>query len=32
VREVTALLLVSVASAGVTLGRRDGAGVPPPLE
>ena len=31
-REVTALVLVSVASAGVTLGRRDGAPVPPPLE
>ena len=32
VREVTALLLVSVASAGVTLGRREGAPVPQPLE
>ena len=32
-REVTALLLVSVASAGVTLGRREGEPVPqPPLE
>ena len=32
VREVTALLLVSVASAGVTLGRREGEPVPQPLE
>ena len=35
VREVTALLLVSVASLGVTLGRREGAPVAPleqPLE
>ena len=32
VREVTALLLVSLASAGVTLGRREGAPVPQPLE
>ena len=31
-REVTALLLVSLASAGVTLGRREGAPVPQPLE
>lgn len=32
VREVTALVLVSVASAGVTLGRREGEPVPQPLE
>ena len=32
VREVTALLLVSLASAGVTLGRREGAPVPQQLE
>ncbi len=31
-REVTALLLVSLASAGVTLGRREGQPVPQPLE
>jgi inner membrane transporter RhtA len=31
-REVTALLLVSLASAGVTLGRREGAPAPQPLE
>ena len=31
-REVTALLLVSLASAGVTLGRREGALPPQPLE
>lgn len=31
-RELTALLLVSVASAGVTLGRRRGEQVPQPLE
>ena len=31
-REVTALLLVSLASAGVTLGRREGAAAPQPLE